>query len=295
MADQKRPATGGAFAHLDTEWVAVCADPQIGAAVRDWMVADGLVADAQTPVFGPEEVLAVLRQRRGQAADSMADAVLRTLLVRAAGTGPSATWAARIVVQAMLPAAVRIALSQARPSSGRSFPDVAHLTVSVLFEVARSGRIHTRPGRPAANLALDTLKRTCRELAREREADAEELDAAIADELAEPQPGPSRHAEAAGLLDAAASHGLEPAQSVAAPIEASAARLELLELLLAALRQGTLTGPDAQAISWHHREIPVPDAVAARAAGTTAGAWRRRRARAVQRLIPAAAELATAA
>ncbi|GAA3372115.1 hypothetical protein GCM10017744_102290 [Streptomyces antimycoticus] len=286
MADQKRPAAGvGIFARLDAEWVTVCADPQIGAAVRDWM------ADAQIPLFGPEEVLAALQPQPDQADNSMADAVLRTLLVRAAGTGRPATWAARIVVQTMLPAAVRIARGQTRSTGGRSLEDVAHVTVSVLFEVARSGRIHPRPGRPAANVALDTLKRTCRELARERGGDAEYLDAATAEE----QLGPDQCAETAALLKDAVSHGLEPAETVAAPIEANVARLELLELLLAALRQGTLTGPDAQAISWHHREIPVPDAVAARVTGTTAGAWRRRRARAVQRLIPAAAELATAA
>ncbi|MEU5108482.1 hypothetical protein AB0H07_40540 [Streptomyces sp. NPDC021354] len=298
MAHQKRPAgpadADDVFASLDAEWVSVCADPAIGMAVRSWMVADGL-ADPQTTVIGPEQVLALIRSQHGAPAEAVADALLRMLLVRAVGNGRPATWAARIVVQAMLPAALRIARGQRRDFGGRSFDDVKHITVTALWEVARSGRVHTRPGRAAANLALDTLKRTCRELARDREAAVEYLDDTIVDQVVDPRPGPAQSAEASAVLQAAADHGLEPDETLASPIEPSAARLELLQLLLDALRDGTLTGPDAQAIAWHHREIRVPDSVGARAAGTTPGAWRRRRGRAVQRLSPAAAALAAAA
>ncbi|MBD0695839.1 hypothetical protein [Streptomyces sp. CBMA123] len=73
------------------------------------------------------------------------------------------------MLQAMVPAAVRLARGQVRPFGGRSFEDVAQVVVAALYETAVSGRVHTRPGRPAANLMLDALRRTCREVGADRE------------------------------------------------------------------------------------------------------------------------------
>lgn len=71
------------------------------------------------------------------------------------------------------------------------------------------------------------------------------------------------------------------------------ARLELLELLLDAVRDGALSTADAQALAWHHISGGIPDVEAAARAGTTPGAWQRRRSRALARLTaslqPAAA------
>ncbi|MFJ2061250.1 hypothetical protein ACIOMM_35795 [Streptomyces sp. NPDC087908] len=52
------------------------------------------------------------------------------------------------------------------------------MTVTALYEVARSGRIHLRPGRPAANLAFDTLRRVLAELAAKQGPAGENLAAA---------------------------------------------------------------------------------------------------------------------
>jgi hypothetical protein len=156
------------------------------------------------------------------------------------------------------------------------------MTVAALFEVARSGRIHTRPGRPAANLALDTLRHVCRELAADCEERGEDL--AAAEELADSAPGPAETAEAWAIRAAAAAAGLQPAGAVSEG-EAGRARLELLELVLNAMETGTLSATDGRAIAWHYTTDPVTDTVAARA-GTAADAWQRRRSRAVALPLP---------
>ncbi|MER6734640.1 hypothetical protein [Streptomyces puniciscabiei] len=281
------PTARGIFARLDAEWAELCADASVRAAVTDWLMTDHLaddvaaVTDSWVRTLGPEQLLVTLRPGHGVLSDALTDAVLRSLLIRATGHDRSATLAARIIVQAMLPAAVRMTRGQVRGTSGRTWDDVGHMVIAALFEVARSGRIHTRPGRPAANLALDTLSRVCRELAADREAAGEDL--AAAEHLTDPAPGPDARAHAAAIHAAAHAAGLttEPA---ACEAEVSSARLELLELVLEAMEHGSISRPDGQAIAWHYTTNPVPDAQAAHRAGTTAAAWRRRRSRAVDRL-----------
>ncbi|MET7714844.1 hypothetical protein [Streptomyces sp. NPDC005407] len=293
MLDVQHPArtAGGIFDRLDAEWAALCADTSVQAAVTDWLVTDRLaddvaavtdaVTDSWVRSLGPAQLLAALRPRDGAMTDALTDAVMRALLRRAAGRDRSATLAARIVVQAMIPAAVRMTRGQVRPFGGRSFDDIGHMTVAALFEVACSGRIHTRPGRPAANLALDTLRHVCRELAADREESGEDL--ATAEDLADTVPGPAETAEAWDIRAAAAAAGLQPAVAVS-EAESSRARLELLELVLDAMDTGTLSPADGRAIAWHYTTAPVSDTTAAARAGTTAGAWQRRRSRAVARL-----------
>ncbi|MFF3326969.1 hypothetical protein [Streptomyces sp. NPDC002889] len=289
MLDLSHPAHagGGIFDRLDAEWAALCADTAVHAAMTEWLVTDHLaddvaaVTDSWVCTLGPAQLLAALRPRDGAMTDALTDAVLRALLRRAAGRDRSATLAARIVVQAMIPAAVRMTRGQVRPFGGRSFDAIGHMTVAALFEVACSGRIHTRPGRPAANLALDTLRHVCAELAADREERGEDL--AVAEDLADSAPGPAEAAEAWAIRAAAASAGLQPA-AVMSEAEAGRARLELLELVLDAMESGTLLPADGRAIAWHYSTEPVPDATAAARTGTTAGAWQRRRSRAVSRL-----------
>ncbi|WP_316782877.1 hypothetical protein [Streptomyces sasae] len=282
------PKAGGIFARLDTEWAELCEEASVRAAVTDWLMTDDLaddvaaVTDSWVRTLGPEQLLAALRPGRGVLSDALTDAVLRSLLVRATGHDRSATLAARIIVQAMLPAAVRMTRGQVRGTGGRSWDDVGHMVIVALFEVARSGRIHTRPGRPAANLALDALGRVCRELAADREPDGEDL--AAAEHLADPTPGPVARAHAAAIREAAHAAGLTTEETAVGEAEAGSARLELLELVLEAMEHGSISPADGQAIAWHYTTAPVPDAQAAHHAGTTAVAWRRRRSRAVDRL-----------
>ncbi|MFI1177571.1 hypothetical protein [Streptomyces melanogenes] len=291
MLDLRHPApiAGGIFDRLDAEWAALCADASVQAAVADWLVADRLadevaaVADDWVRTLGPAQLLAALRPVGGRLTDDLTDAVLRALLQRAAGRERSAILAARIVVQAMIPAAVRMTRGQVRSWGGRSFDDIGHVVVAGLFEAARSGRIHTRRGRPAANLALDTLRYLCAGLAADREGGAEALSAAEA--LPDREPGPARLAEARQVRIAATTAGLTSGQC-AGEAEAMSARLELLELVLDAMDAGALSLEDGRAIAWHYTGA-VSDHEAAARIGTTAGAWQRRRSRAVARLTAA--------
>ncbi|WP_330481430.1 hypothetical protein [Streptomyces sp. NBC_00724] len=281
------PTARGIFERLDVEWEVLCADTSVQAAVTDWLVTDRLaddvaaVTDSWVRGLGPAQLLAALRPPNGAVTDALTDAVLRALLRRAAGRDRSATLAARIIVQAMIPAAVRMTRGQVRPFGGRTFDDIGHMTIAALYVVARSGRIHTRPGRPAANLALDTLRHVCRELTADREEHGEELGAA--EDLADSTPGPAELAEAQTVRAAAAAAGLQPTGAVSEG-EAGRARLELLELVLDAMGIGTLSSADGRAIAWHYTTGPVTDTVAATRTGTTAAAWQRRRSRAVARL-----------
>lgn len=296
MLDVSHPArTGGTFDRLDADWASLCADPRVQAAVTDWLVTDQLadrvsamtghvtdpVTDGGGRALGPAQLLAALRPGGGRLDNELTDAVLRAMLRRAAGRDRSAVLAARIVVQAMVPAAVRITRGQVRPYGGRSFDDIASVTVAALYEVARSGRIHGRPGRPAANLALDTLSHVCRDLAADRDMHGEDL--AAAKDLAEIGPGPVEMAEARAVRAAAVAAGLQPSHP-GSEGDAGTARLELLELVLEAMNTGTLSPNDGRAIAWRYSTDPVTDTVAADRAGTTATAWQRRRSRAVARL-----------
>ncbi|MGW4218417.1 hypothetical protein ACWEJZ_15505 [Streptomyces bacillaris] len=291
MLDVQHPAlAGGIFHRLDAEWSALCADPGVQCAVADWLVADGLanevaavtgdMADAWVRTLGPAQLLAALRPGDGRLADELTDAVLRALLRRAAGHDRSAILAARVIVQAMVPAAVRMAHGQVRGFGGRSFDEIGHITVAALFEVARSGRIHTRPGRPAANTALDTLRHLCRALAADREELGDDL--GLAELIPDSRPGPAEYAQARSVQRAAVAAGLQSDFPLSEG-EVGGARLELLELVLEAMDSGALSAADARSIAWHYTAA-VPDKTAAARTGTTPGAWGRRRSRAVARL-----------
>ncbi|MDH6129801.1 hypothetical protein [Kitasatospora sp. GP82] len=277
---------GGIFSRLDADWAELCADASVRAAATGWLTADHLAAEVARAVgswvdaLGPEQLLAALRPGGGLLSDALTDAVLRALLRRACGRDRAAALAARIVVQAMVPAAVRMTRGQVRSFGGRTFDAVGHLVIAALYETACSGRIHTRPGRPAANLLLDTLGRVCRDLAADREEHGEDL--VLAEELADPTPGPADYAHTHAVHTTAAAAGLHP--NPVGEQEASFARLELLELLLDAMEAGTLSPDDGRAIAWHYTAAPVPDVQAAATAGITPDAWRRRRSRAVRAL-----------
>ncbi|GAA1553114.1 hypothetical protein [Streptomyces globosus] len=287
MHDASHPAAGGGyFDRLDADWAALCADPALRNAVTDWVtdghLTDGVAAvtDSWAGSLTPAQLLAALSPTTDGVTDELTDAVLRALLQRAASRDRSAVLAARVIVQAMLPAVFRITRGQVRATGGRTRDAIGHVTVTALYEVARAGRIHLRPGRPAANLALDTLRQVLAELAAEQSPAGEDL--AAAEYIADPAPGPYEIARARTVRAAAAEAGLHagPADDAAnAP-----ARLELLELLLDAVRDGALSTADAQALAWHYISGGIPDAEAAARADTTASAWQRRRSRALARL-----------
>ncbi|MGW2016865.1 hypothetical protein [Streptomyces sp. NPDC001927] len=284
MDDVLPPAGGGLFDRLDADWAVLCADPAVQLAVAGW-VADArltgtVAADAPSGSLTPAQFLAVLRPGAGGVSGGLADAVLRVLLQCAAGRDRSAVLAGRVVVQVMLPAVVRMVRGQVRAAGGRTRDAVGHVAVAVLYEVARSGRVHLRPGRPAANLALDTLRRLLAELAAEQGPVGEGLSAVEC--VVDPAPGPFEIACARTVRAAAVAAGLHAGP--AGDTEGLPARVEVLELLLEVVRDGVLSTAEARVLAWHHIPGGIADAEAAARAGTTGGAWQRRRSRALARL-----------
>lgn len=141
MLDVQCPArmVGEISRRLDAEWSALCSDPAIQATVADWPVADAAgtvtswpmadrVADAWAHRLGPSQLPATLCPTDGSLSDELADKVLRALLRRAVGRDRSATLAARVIVQAVIPVAVRITCSQVRGVGSRPFDDIGRLT-----------------------------------------------------------------------------------------------------------------------------------------------------------------------
>ena len=252
MPDLSHPARTayGVFDRLDADWSALCADASVQAVVTAWLTVDHLADDvaaaagAEVSGLGPGPLLAALRRGAGSLSPVGTDAVLRALLRRACGFDSAAALAARIVVQAMVPAAVRMTQGQVRAFGGRTFDDVAQVVLAGFYETACSGRVHTRPGRPAANLVLDTLNRVCRDLAADREALGGNL--AVAEDLADPAPSP------ADVVHGRAVHATAAAAGLQAVCEqgTGAARLELLELVLEAMEAGSLSPADGRAIAW---------------------------------------------
>ncbi|MFE7332743.1 hypothetical protein ACFU8W_49585, partial [Streptomyces sp. NPDC057565] len=145
------PSARGILDRLDVEWDVLCADTSVQATVTDWLVTDHLaddvaaVTDSWVRGLGPAQLLAVLQPPSGAATDALTDAVLHALLRRPVGRDRSATLAARIVVQAMILAALRMTRGQVRPFGGRTFDDIGHMTIPDLRGGSRpSGRAGTR-------------------------------------------------------------------------------------------------------------------------------------------------------
>ncbi|MCX4673674.1 hypothetical protein OG453_44775 [Streptomyces sp. NBC_01381] len=274
---------------LNAEWRWLCDRPAPAAQVRGWLIEAGVV-DEQTP-HRLDELHDLLQQRSQEEGRRFSDAWLTVLLERAVSEGEQAQLAARVVVQAMLPGAVRMTRRCLR--AGEEFTDVAQLVVAALYQVVRSFPIERRHRQLARNLRLELWHIVSRELGREFAPSGEELpgekelrEGSVADPLAQ--------AEVVLLANAAEAAGLRKA---AEPVEELAgARGELVELLVWALAEKHLTTDAAAAISDHYREAgAVEDLAAARAAGVSAAAIRQKRRRAVVRLRAAAPLWAAAA
>ncbi|MGW1090776.1 hypothetical protein ACWD4L_31875 [Streptomyces sp. NPDC002596] len=141
------------------------ADTFVQAAVTDGLMAEHLaddvaaVTDSWVRNLDPAQLLAGRRPADGVVTDALTDAVPRALLHRAAGRDRSATLTARIIVQAMIPAAVRVTRGQVRPFGGRTFDDIGHMTVAAPTSSPAPGAStpgpagrQPRPGRPATGV-----------------------------------------------------------------------------------------------------------------------------------------------
>ncbi|WP_331757104.1 hypothetical protein OG582_39855 (plasmid) [Streptomyces anulatus] len=271
------------FDALDADWALVCVAPGRGSLVRGWLLECGaLDGNLQG---GLDDVLPELARRERGQGRAFSDRWLYAVLRRAGGEGDEAQLAARVVVQAMLPAAVRLT---GRLKAGRDFDETAQVVVSCLYRVVRTYPMARRRG-VSANLVLETLHWASRELAAETGPDAEVawhpgLDSPAHDGAPLDADDPAEAAWRSVLGQQAERLGF-----AADPQELAGARGDLAELLVWAVAAGELDVARARVIVAEVREG------AREVAGVSAVAWRQRRSRTVRQLRAVAGQWVQAA
>jgi DNA-directed RNA polymerase specialized sigma24 family protein len=171
---------------LDREWQQL-ARGALPARLREWAEREPALA----PFVDPARLLEFVR---GSASAAMKDELLRPL-VRIAADDPLA---ARVVLQLLLPGLKRIAARTLHDLSERD--ELWELLLAHAWERIRRYPLARRPRHIAANVLLDTLKRTMRELERRRRRHSDTGAAVTA-------PAPDQRSEIAHLLLEAVSAG----------------------------------------------------------------------------------------
>ncbi|WP_406451547.1 hypothetical protein OG782_16220 [Streptomyces sp. NBC_00876] len=269
-----RIRSDGLIGRLNSEWSRLSQDRTLSCFVRDWY-------DDESPTC-PQRVLDTLR---GCRTASEQDRILLPLLRAAVAGGAGAQLAARMVVQTMLPKAIRIARSQLRP--GYDWEETISLTVGALYEVIRTYPVARRAERIAANLSLETLRLTRRLIG--PDAVSVPLDADTVARLTTVDTGPASQAELALLHAQAAKYRLL-AEDEPGPAAGWDARAELVELLVWALESGVLDVAEARLITGYYRDGSAADPVTPRRSERYEARQRQRRSRAVRRLAVAASD-----
>lgn len=270
------------FESLDAEWALVCAGSWRAEMVLGWLREGGVLAEAR----GLAELLAELECRDRARGRMHSDRWMRVLLARAASDDDEAQLAARVVMQAMLPGAVRMTQ---RLRAGRNFDETGHVVVACLYQVVRQYPLWRRGG-VAATLLLETLHMASRELRAESEKDAVpwhpalEATAVPGEQVAD---DPTETVWRTVLRRQATEAGL-----IAAGEVPDGARGELLELLVWAVTTGLLDAVRARVIADESRTGARENA---ERAGVSAVTWRQRRSRTVRQLRPIADQWTQAA
>ncbi|MCX0247866.1 hypothetical protein [Streptomyces drozdowiczii] len=259
------------FESLNAEWAVVCAEPGHTEMVLGWLREGGVHFGDREVEGGLSEVLAELGRRDRTQDRGHSDRWLRVLLERAVGEGAGALLAARVIVQAMVPGAMRLTR---RLQAGRDYDETGRVVVACLFQVVRRFPLGRTSG-AAANLLLETLHLASRELkAESAEGGVVQypyLDAVLSGEPADDDPAQSAWA---GVLERRAARAglLRDGEGV------DGARGELVELLVWAVGAGQMDADRARVIADETR-------VGAQAgAGVSAVAWRKRRSRTVRQM-----------
>ena len=146
---------------LEAEWPPLAAGP-LQAHLRCWAAAEPALAGFATP----QQLLRHVRGLRGRRAAE--DAILAAL-VRQAAADPQA---ARVVLQALLPGLKALAGRLLLEPHERE--EIWSALLAHCWERIRCYPLERRPSRIAANVLLDTLQKTTRELKRQRR-DRDEL------------------------------------------------------------------------------------------------------------------------
>ncbi|MEU2026927.1 hypothetical protein ABZ565_33040 [Streptomyces sp. NPDC016469] len=269
------------FESLNAEWDVVCAEPGHAATVLGWLRAGGIPLTDTVAADGLPEVLAALGRLDRSHGRAHSDRWLRVLLERAGGEGSEALLAARVVVQAILPGAMRLTR---RLQAGRDYDETGQVVVACLFQVVRRFPLGRTSG-AAANLQMETLHLASRELKAEG-AEPHTVTVPYCDEVLAGVPAGDDPAEATwtNLLGRRAAEAglLRDGEGV------DGARGELVELLVWAVDAGRMDAGRARLIAHETR-------TGADSAGVSAVAWRKRRSRAVRQMRAVAEQWAQAA
>lgn len=274
------------FESLDAEWALVCAEAGRAEMVLGWL-REGGVLFGDERARGSSELLAELECRDRAQGRVHSDRWMRVLLERAAGEGAGAQVAARVVVQAMLPGAVR--MTQRLLRAGRDFDETGQVVVACLYQVVRRYPLHRTSG-VAANLLLETLHLASRELQADTETDAVPWHPVLESAAVPGEPAADDTTETVWrtvLRRQAAEAGLLRAGEVP-----DGARGELVELLAWAVAAGLLDVVRARVIADESRAGARENA---ERAGVSAVTWRQRRSRTVRQLRPIADQWVQAA
>lgn len=148
-ADTPRPhwSASSLPSRLNAEWRALSTAPSAGSALSRWAAAYPALAEAGS--------LSELLRQISRAEPVRRDPVLLALLALAQDGD---RLAGRVVLQVMLPKAVRVAMSVVRRADVGGDREEAYATaVAALWQVIATYPIGRRPRRVTANLALDTL------------------------------------------------------------------------------------------------------------------------------------------
>ncbi|MFJ4576861.1 hypothetical protein ACIP4W_36755 [Streptomyces sp. NPDC088846] len=263
------------FESLDAEWALACAESGRAEMVLGWLQEGGVVLSSERAA-SLQEALAELEHRDRAQGRAHSDRWMRVLLERAAGEGAGAQVAARVVVQAMLPGAVR--MTQRLLRAGRDFDETGQVVVACLYQVVRRYPLG-RKGGVAANLLLETLHLASRELQADTETDALPWHPVLESAAVPGEPAADDPAETAwqtALGQQAVEAGLISAGEIP-----DGARGELVELLVWAVAAGLLDAVRARVIADESR---AGARESAQRAGVSAIAWRQRRSRTVRQL-----------
>ena len=223
---------------LDADWRALQRRPATASLLK------GLAARCPGLPTGPDALVAALSNGRNEQ-------LVRTLVSAAQRPGEGGQIAARIVLQALRPLAVRLARSSPAP-----FAEAYAEAVAALYEAVRTVPL-ARPGRVLANVRMDAVKRLfgarCQDVPAARRAIAEAAPVAqLADLAADVLTRAVESAEdevlaaerAAGTVRRAAAAGLRTG-------ELHAERIELLELLAWAMDERVITRGQAALLAEH--------------------------------------------
>ncbi|WP_392666815.1 hypothetical protein [Streptomyces sp. LN785] len=276
------------FESLDAEWALVCAESGRAEMVLGWLQEGGVLLGGERAPRSLGVVLAELERRDRAQGRVHSDRWLRVLLERAAGEGAGAQLAARVVVQAMLPGAVR--MTQRLLRAGQDFDETGQVVVACLYQVVRRFPLG-RKGGVAANLLLETLHWASRELKAEAELDVVPWHPVLESAVVAGEPvaadDPAEAAWQMALGRQAVETGLVRVGEVP-----DGARGELIELLVWAVAAGLLDVKRARVIADESRDGAGESAGRA---GVSAVAWRQRRSRTMRQLRAVADQFVHAA